>query len=65
MTPVKFVSKSDKTNVENSEIGAVSEMLTSNTRQPFELSFNRFIQDLGGGAPVRDVGSKSPTKTGL
>ena len=39
-----------KKNVENSEIGPDSETLTSNVREPVDLSFNRlsFIQGVGG-----------------
>ena len=49
--PVKFVSKSEQKNVENSEIVPYSETLTSNTRKPVELSFNRlsFIQRIEPG----------------
>ena len=42
-TPVKFLSKSDQENVENSEIGPDSETSTSTTREPVDLSFNRLL----------------------
>ena len=64
-TTVKFVSKSEQKNVDNSEtgpdseIGPDSEMLTSNTREPVDMSFNRlsFIQNLEAEDPVSGVGT--------
>ena len=49
---MKSVSKSEERNDEGSKIGPDSETLTSNTREPVDLSFNRlsFIQSLGAEA---------------
>ena len=48
---IKIIAKKD---VENSEIRPDSETLTSNTREPDDLSSNllSFIQGLGAEAPV-------------
>ena len=52
----------NKTNVKNSEIGHDSESLTSNTQEPVELSQ---LDCLSSRVPVKGVGKKPPTQTGV
>ena len=64
---MNFLSELEQKKVENSYIRPDSESLTSNTREPVDLSFNRssFIHGPRLGAPVRGVGMKLPMKTGV